>query len=89
MLIRYWETFKGVMSLLLYSFAFCLVRDFVSWAFCIQFGFINRIGDVHWSPLRVSKANVSSVSSIRSDEGLTLETSAVETLSGDQFTLIT
>ena len=49
LLIRYLETFTGVMSSLLYSFAFCLVRDFVSWAFCIQFGFINRIDEVNWS----------------------------------------
>ena len=46
---------------------------------------------MNWPLLRDSKADVSNVSpsSIRSDEELTLETSAFESLYGVQFTLST
>ena len=53
--------------------------------------FINRVDNVNWPPYRDWKADVLSVSpaSIRSDEGLTLETSAFQSLYGGQFTLST
>ena len=53
--------------------------------------FINGVDNVNWPPYRDWKADVSSVSpsSIRSDEGLTLETSAFQSLYGGQFTLST
>ena len=61
--------------------------------------FINGVDNVNWPPYRDWKADVSSVSpsseqidlkksrSICSDEGLTLETSAFQSLYGSQFTL--
>ena len=67
--------------------------------------FINGVHNVSWPPYRDWKAVVSSVSpssermtlciiltlmlAIRSDEGLTLETSAFQSLYGGQFTLST
>ena len=53
--------------------------------------FINGVDNVNWPPYRDWKVDVSSVSlsSICSDEGLTLETSAFRSLYGGQFTLST
>ena len=55
--------------------------------------FINGVDNVNWPPYRDWKADVSSVSpsseQICSDEGLTLETSAFQSLYSGQFTLST
>ena len=52
--------------------------------------FINSFDNVNWPPQRESKADVSRVCvCIRSDEGLTLETSPLESLYGGQFILST
>ena len=50
---------------------------------------MNRVDNVNWPPYRDWKADVSSVSasSICSDEGLTLESSAFQSPYGGQFTL--
>ena len=67
------------------------IRGFVPKATVVKrmLGFINRVDKVVWHPLRDSSADVSSVSpssEASSDEGLTLETSALESLYDGQTT---
>ena len=57
-----------------------------------MFGFINRVDKVIWPPCRDSNANVSNVRPSseeidRSQDGLMLETSVLESLYGSQIAL--
>ena len=81
-----------------YILLFLLCKKNIFWTmptslFNFIIWFINRVDNINWPPYRNWKADVSSVSpsslALRSDEGLTLETSAFQFLYGGQFTLST